>query len=191
MNTSATGGALLPTATPAPLEGELLQNFFHHWFAGITGLANTLIRPRWQPEPVNMPAHTATWMAFGITRRESDTFASEQHFPSGDGYNEIRRHEVLNLTLSFYGPDADNYVHLLREGVQVAQNRELLTVNNMGLVETGEIVTVPELVKEKWYYRVDMVIRIRRQIVRRYAVESLLKGQLTLNNEIYTTPVTV
>lgn len=190
-NTSATGGPLTPTPAPAPLEGAALQNFLHDWFMGITALPGNMIRPRWQPEPANMPTNADNWLAFGIVRRESDTFASEQHVASGSGYNELRRHEVLNIALSFYGPDADNFAHLLREGMQVAQNREVLTLNSMGLVESGEVVAVPELVKNKWYYRVDMTVRIRRQIVRRYAVESLQSSRIELDNEVYKTQINV
>jgi hypothetical protein len=190
-NTSATGGPLTPTPTPAPLEGQALQNFLHDYFAGITALPGNMVRPRWQPEPANMPSATDNWLAFGITNRKSDTFAAELHVGTGDGYNEIRRHEVLNIALSFYGPDAENFLHLLREGVQVAQNREALTLNNMGLVDTGDATALPELVKDKWYYRIEMEIRIRRQIVRNYAVQNLLDGQVSLNNEVYVTQIEV
>lgn len=190
-NTSATGGALTPTLTPAPLEGEALLDFFHDWFVGITGVSGSLIRPRWQREPANIPDANTTWIAFGISNRKSDTFAAEQHYPQGAGYNQIRRHQVLNVLLSFYGPDADNLAHLLREGVQVAQNREPLSANNMGLVETGDTHSVPEMVKDKWYYRVDMTVVIRRQIVRNYAVQNLLSGQVSLDNEFYTTQINV
>lgn len=190
-NTSATGGALLPSTTPAPLEGAALQNFLHDWFVALSGLDNTMVRPRWQAEPVNIPQATDSWLAFGITRYESDTFASEQHFASGSGYNEIRRHEVLNILLSFYGPSADSYAAILRDGMQVAQNREVLTLNAMGLVESGEVVAVPELVKDKWYYRADLTVRIRRQIVRQYAVQNLLTGHVGLDNEHYVTPINV
>lgn len=191
MNTSATGGTLSPTPTPAPLEGEALQDFFHDWFAGITSLPANMVRPRWQVEPTNLPQNNVTWMAFGTPRLESDTFASEQHYPEGDGYNQIRRHQVLSILVSVYGPEADSVVGLLREGVQVSQNREVLTLNSMGLVETGDTITVPELVKDKWYYRVDMTVKVRRQIVRNYAVNSLTSSQSELNNELYTTQINV
>lgn len=150
-----------------------------------------MVRPRWQPEPPNIPSETTDWLAFGITNREADTFAAELHYPTGLGYNEIRRHEVLTILVSVYGPNADNTAHLLREGMQLAQNLEPLSLNNMGLVESGDIRTVPELLKEKWLYRLDLTFRIRRQIVRDYTVENLVSAQATLNNEHYVTPINV
>lgn len=182
---------LLPANTPAPLEGQALLDFFQGWFQGLTALPGSMIRPRWQPEPANLPSVTTDWMAFGITYRDSDTFVVELHFPSGSGYNELRRHEVLTISVSFYGPNADNYSHLLRDGMQVSQNRELLTLNSMGLVETGSVTPMPELIKDKWYYRLDMNIKVRRQIVRQYAVSSLLSASGVLDNEHYTTPISV
>ena len=185
-NTSATGGFLTPNPSPAPLEGDALVNFFQEWVVGLTGLPGTNIRPRWQAEPPNIPKENVDWAALGIIRREADTFAAELHYPAALGYNEIRRHEVLHFLISFYGPNADNYVHILRDGMQLAQNLEILSLNSMGLVESGDVTVAPELLKEKWLYRTDLPFSIRRQIVRDYGIENLISTQVTLNNEIYT-----
>lgn len=184
-NTSASGGILTPNSSPAPLEGDALVNFFQAWVAGVTGIAGNLVWPRWQAEPPNLPDATVDWIAVGIVRREKDTFAAELHDPTGLGYNAIRRHEVLHLLASFYGPNADNTADIFAEGIQVEQNREILGLNNMGLIASGDATAVPELVKEKWMYKVDMPFSIRRQIVRNYQVENLLSAVTALNNEIY------
>lgn len=188
---SSSSGFLSPSATPAPLEDDALVNFLQEWIVGITGVAGTNVRPRWQPEPPNIPAENVTWMAFGIIKRVADTFAAELHVTTGNGYNQIRRHEVIHVLASVYGPSANNVAGLLREGMQVAQNREILSLNNMGLVESGDVLQVPELLKEKWLYRVDLEFSIRRQIVRDYAVLNLQSGQATLNNEHYVEPITI
>jgi len=188
-NTSATGGLLSPNVSPAPLQDAALLDFFHDWICSITGLGSDLVRPRWQAEPPNIPLDGVTWLAFGITKRVADTFAAELHYPAGLGYNEIRRHEELSFLISCYGNSADTILHLFRDGVQVSQNREVLQLNNMGLIETGDIQTVPEMVKEKWMYRADMTFSIRRQIVRDYQVQNVLGGPISINNEHYVTTV--
>ena len=182
---------ILPDPTPAPLEGQALMDFLQGWIVGITGIEGTLVRPRWQREPGNIPEENITWIAFGILSRVSDVFAAELQLPSSPGYNELRRHEEISIRVSFYGPEADNIAHLLREGMQIGQNRELLTLNNMGLIESGDITSFPELVKDKWYYRIDMTVRIRRQIVRQYGVPFIVSGQSTLDNEKYITQINV
>lgn len=185
-NTSATGGLLTPNASPAPLQDDALDDFMQAWIVGITGLAGNLVRPRWQPEPPNIPSTGTNWAAFGVQRTESDTFVAELHLGSGDGYNEIRRHEILHFLVSFYGPNAHNYASLLREGMQLSQNHDTLSANSMGLVESGDTTTVPELIKQKWTKRVDLPFSVRRQIVRDYQVLTITSANGTLNNEHYT-----
>ena len=191
--TSATGGYLSPANTPSPLQGQALLDFFQAWFVGITGLPGTNVRPRWQPEPGNIPPVSADWIAFGIARRESDVFTAEVHNSSGLGYNETRRHEVLNFLISIYGPNADATAETLREGMQVVQNQEVLNLANMGLIESGDLVTSPELVKDKWYYRVDFTIKVRRQIVLQFAIENIasVNAASNVNNEHYVTNINV
>jgi hypothetical protein len=185
-NTSASGGYLVPATTPAPLEGNALVDFLQAWVVGVTGLSGANVRPLWQPEPPNIPSETTDWLAFGIVRRTPDDYVAEIHHATGNGYDELRRHEILHLRASFYGPNADNYASILRDGMQVSQNHEVLSANSMGFVESGEPVTVPELLKEKWLYRVDLPFSIKRQIVRQYGVENILTANGTLNNEVYT-----
>lgn len=181
MNNSSTSGILSPSLNPDVLEGEKLVDFFQNWVASITGMPGQYVRPRWQAEPPNIPASNIDWCAIGIKRRESDTYVSEVHVSADLGYNELRRHEILHFLISFYGPRADLYSELFREGVQVAQNREILTLHSMGLVETGEVVTVPEMIKDKWLNRLDLDFSIRRQIVRHYAVQNLNSADVSVN----------
>lgn len=185
-NTSATGGVLSPTGIPAPLEGDALTDFIQSWIVGITGLTAQNIRPRWQPEPANIPATGTNWAAIGIRTVRSDTYAAELHDPTLSGSSQLRRHEELEIFCSFYGPNADSYAKMLRDGCQIAQNRETLTLNNMGLISTGDLITAPEMIKEKWLMRIDLSLFIRHQVVRNYAVLNLLSA----NGQIITDVVT-
>lgn len=188
-NTSATGGNLVPqTGSPAPLQGDALFDFFQAWIVSLTGMQGQYVRPRWQPEPPNIPLDGIDWAAFGITNRHPQTFAAEIHYPAAGinpGYDEIRNHEELTILVSFYGVNADNNASLLREGMSVAQNREILSQNNMGLVGWGDTLAVPEMIKEKWLYRVDFEFVVRRQIVRDYAVLDIISVPSSINNEHY------
>lgn len=190
-NDSSTGGYLTPATSPAPLEGQALNRFLQQVWVGITGLDGTLIRPRWQPEPPAIPPFGTDWMAFGITRRKGDTFTSTIHDPTGNGNDSVYRQEMLDILCTFYGPDADNYASLLREGLFVAQNREVLQLNNFGLVEVGEAVAVPEIIKDRWTYRVDMRVTLRRSILRTYPVLNILSAEGTVDTDPYTIPFTV
>lgn len=195
-NTSATGGYLAPAGTPAPLEGQALYRFLHDLIAGITSLPGAEIRPRWQPEPPNLPTYGNDWAAFGITKRTNRKFAYVRHVPAvaspaAPGYDEYQTHEEMEILVSFYGPNADINAAVLRDGLYIPQNLEVLQLNAMGLVDTGDLMTVPSLVKERWLYRVDLPVTIRRQILRQYPILDLVGADVVVNNEQYTTAITV
>jgi hypothetical protein len=73
--------------------------------------------------------------------------------------------------------------------MQLSQNRESLTLQGMGLIESGEVIQLPSLLKERWLKRADLPFSIRRQSVRIFAVLPLLTSQAGLNNEHYTLTV--
>lgn len=204
-NTSATGGPLGPeptfgldSATPVlqgldagaldgqlPLEDDDLADFLQALVAGLSTLPGTVVFPRWQLEPPNLPDVGTNWAAIGIVDRTTDVNAVELHNSDLNngrtgGFNELRRHEIIETLTSFYGPNAGGYAARMRDMLQVAQNREVLTLNGMGLVETGSIRSVPALVKEQWLYRVDLPVFIRRQIKRELPVLHLLEAQVGL-----------
>lgn len=182
-NTSATGGYLTPASSPTPLEDAALVAFFQAIFVGITGIAGNLIVPRWQQTPPNYPAIGMNWMAFGIVNRKADTFAYEQYFGAAN-VDYLQRNEELEFLCSFYGANADGNAALLRDGLQVAQNREQLLLNGMALISCGDILAVPALQNMQWSYRVDMSVFIRRNIVRVYPILNLLSAPGTISEDI-------
>ena len=191
-NDSTTAGYLLPTDTP-PLEDTALEDFFHDFVQGVTGFADaTLVRPRWQPEPPNQPGFQTDWLAFGITSSVEDNDAFETHDPTaGAGIDTVMLTEELTLLLSFYGPNASQYAQTFRSGVKLSQNRDVLRSNGIGMISCGEAMTLPALTKETWVRRVDVSTLLRRNVTRTYQVRTITSAQGTVNNELYTTTVTV
>lgn len=197
-NTSATGGYLAPAASPAPLEDDALDDFLQELVAGVTGMPGESVFPRWQPDVPNLPGFPEDWCGMGIVRQTADTFAVMQHFceneldPPGNGFDQLQRQERIDLLCSFYGPNCRGNASRLRDGLQVRQNLEQLQLAGMGLVETGDIVMLPTLVKERWQKRVDLPVVIVRQIRRQYGALNLLKvNKIVVHNEIYDTEIDV
>ena len=202
MADSTVAGPLPPdVGSPAPLEGQGLNQFLQGWIVGITGFNSAMVRPRWQPEPANIPSEGNCWLAFGITSRTFDAYGMTFHDPTADaglGADNYQRHETLNLLLSFYDLGvnglADYYAALLIDGVQIDQNRELLNLNGFGLTETKDPVVAPSLFKERWQYRVDVQMSLRRQVRRTYPVRNIIRfsGTLTADTpHILTENITV
>lgn len=187
-NTSATGGYLAPEASPAPLEGQDLNRFLQQVVVGVTGLSGTLVRPRWQAVPPNLPAAATVWAAVGVLSRPSDTFPHVLHDPDVLGADVLTRNETLNLQVSFYDTgtngQADKFCAILRDGLVIAQNREVLGLNGMVLNSTGDPQPVPALLKQRWLYRVDLPVVIVREVRRVYPILNLASFVGTLVNDV-------
>jgi len=179
-NDSTVFGPITPTSAE-PLEGAALDDFLQSFIAQITGLPGTSVRPRWQSEAPNYPP--GDWCAFGIVGRIPDTYAAVIHHSTGTGYDELRRHRMLAILLSFYGPDADMYAQMFSDGVQISQNHDILTAQGLGLADVGELVTAPSLLKEKWLYRIDLTVRIKQQQVRTYGIDTILSSSIALTTD--------
>ena len=189
-NTSATGGALFPSSS-APLNDQQLEDLFQAWVVALTQYPADMVRPSWQVNPPNIPLNDTDWCSFKVSVSSADTFVVNLQVGSGQGYNQLRRHQVLTIRFSFWGPNASSFADLLRDGGGIPQNLEVFQLNNIGLIEFGDQVTAPEIVKNLWYRRVDMEMRVKRQIVRDYQVLDLLAAQVLLDNEIYQTTIDV
>jgi len=157
-----------------------LMGFFQALIVSLTGLPGNYVRPRWQQNAPVQPDISTNWCAFGQVRSSADFNANEAHI---NKMNVTLRNEVIELQCSFYGPQADNYARDLRDGLQVAQNREVLTLNGMGLVDTGDLTPVPEETKGRWYYRIDLPLRIRRVLLREYPVLDIESASIQLQTD--------
>lgn len=190
-NDSSTGGYLVPAPSGAPPYGDPLENILQGVVAGITGIDPSLIRPRWQPEPPNMPSFSTNWVAFGIVRFKRDTFVYEQHEALGQGDSYVERDEQCFVLHSFYGPNCHEICMQYADGVMLAQNREVLITNNINLVEVQEPVNLPQLLKEKWVKRIDLTVVFRRRVHRTFPILNVQSAQITVGVESIQTSVTV
>ena len=167
-NTSATGGYLADVTPPA--EGVALRRFIGELLRGVTGLPGDMVRPSWQENPPPMPAYGTDWLAYGVTARRveaGDPWQAERADGSG---SYLRRHESLDVQVTAYGANAEGILAALRDGLDVAQNREQLFLANVTVVECGQIIHAPELVNERWWNRADMTVTLRREVRREYPI---------------------
>lgn len=185
-NTSATGGFLTPAVSPSVLEDPNLTDLLTALIVGTTGIAATLVRPRWQPEPPNTPPATTDWCGVGIMRRVGEGGLPYIAHDPGDGVDpetatdQMQRHEVLEVMASFYGPNAAAKAEALNDGLYIAQNRETLSLADAGLADVGDILTTADLVNNQWIERVDFTFFIRRQRKRGYAVLNIAEAPVNI-----------
>lgn len=173
-NTSATGGYLTPSSAP-PAEDAVLDRQLQQMVVGITGLTGSLVRPRWQVKPPSQPEIETDWCAIGVIDEDNDDNAAIVHISAANGSDEMQRHEVITVLASFYGPNCRGNAKLLRDGIQLPQNREVIRFQQgLAFIDTDKVRNVPELVFQQWLGRADLQMRFRRQVTRTYAVNNVL-----------------
>ncbi len=190
---SNVAGYLVPNVSPAPLEDDALDTFFHDVVASVTGIAGDKIIPRWQQEPPTQFARDINWMAVGVIDQDPDTYAAVVHKLDVDDnpVDQSQRHENIDVLVSSYGPNARANLKLLADGLQIDQNRDALVAAGMNLVNTTRIVSAPEVVKDQWLRRFDMHMIVRRVVVREYEVDDIASAEVTIKDGTNTTTVIV
>lgn len=174
ITTSATGGFL----QLSPGQGEFeVEDVLHDVIAGVTGLPGPLVRPRWQPDPPEVPEPDVDWCAFGIIQFEPGNLPVIVHHGEGEGHSEIVDTEELQVMVSFYGPRHTVYARAMRRGIYVPQNRELLRPAGLAFVRAGTTVPVPEQVALGWRSRTDLPLTFRLETRSGFSVLNLKKSQ--------------
>lgn len=186
MPDSSVAGFLVPSSTP-PADDLSLDALFQTMVVGLTGLAGSLVRPRWQPTVPKQPEATVNWCAVGVTNVNGDDNPATVHNPfdaSGTGSDTLYRHELIEVFFSFYGPKGQQYAEMARDGLWLPQNNGMLAQYLMTFTtEADPVRSVPDLVNEQWRRRYDFTARFRRQVVRTYAIRSLLSAEIDLYTE--------
>lgn len=184
-NDSSTGGFLSPLTSP--IMGQELNRLLQQLIVGITGLPGQLVRPRWQTEPANVPDSGTAWAAVGIQRRETSGFAWEGFSRGENPVYSLSRHEEFRLLCSFYDnglcQQADGLAASLRDGLQLAQNRETLAPAGLGYINSGDLTPLPSLLKTRWLYRVDLPLNFRRTLTWTYPVLPLAGTRTVIDAE--------
>lgn len=173
-NTSATGGYLSPSGNQAEYDKQL-TNILQEAISGITGIEGALVRRKYQPVTPKMPEPHMNWVSFYVHSMTPDDSPAITHKDSeGGGYDESVRHETLSILCSFYGENGEEKANIFKDGLAIPQNMSALKSKGFGLIETGQIIAVPEFINQVWIRRFDVLIALRRKTTRNYAVLNLL-----------------
>lgn len=179
---SSTGGYLAPIGAQ-PVDDAELDAVLQRYVVGVTGLPGAMVRPRWQPTVPKQPPPDATWCAIGVQDTDRETVASVIHSSAGEGSDTLRRNEVLIVLASFYGPGAKGFATLFADGIQIPQNQEAIAAEGLAFMDSDRVISAPELVNEQWIRRYDMSLRLRRLVVRSYAVLNIESMEVTTTVE--------
>jgi hypothetical protein len=189
---SSQSGYLSPGPLPPDYDANL-EDIFQRMCCGITELDGQFVRPRWQVVPGNTPDQEQNWCAYGMTLMAGAWDAFVRHDPNtlGGGSSTVERSEVLHVNFSFYGPNSQLYATLLRDGMSITQNRDVLAAQKIKFIEFMDPVTLPVLLKDTWNRRVDLKGVFHRWVTRTYSVGHFASASGTIDNERYVTPFSV
>lgn len=183
-NTTATGGVLVPST--GPTEGQDFKRFIQSVLVSVSGLPGQMVRPSHQKNPPPRPDVDVDWLAFWITHRRPDANPFTQQ--NEDGSALLIRHEDVEIQLTAYGPNCQRTLGLIRDSLNLSQNRDQLRSVDMGVGGFEDINSIPEKVNECWYERADMTMTLRREIKRTYPVLHFVSAYGTiLGNRAITT----
>ncbi len=183
-NDSSTGGYLVPTSTGGDLNDKALAQFLQQVVVNIAGLPGPLVRPRWQAEPPNIPDITVNWCSIGPGRRYRDSYAYVRQSSGGNGSSTVIRNRLMDILCTFYGPGAEQNAEYLAQGFEVPQNREVMQKAGFNIVAPPrDSFAVPRLVKQRWYYAVDIDFTVRQQLQYTFSVLNLTGAQGTLTTD--------
>jgi hypothetical protein len=176
-----TGGYLNPLPqAELPKRLDVVQ-FIQTVLVGLSELDGTLVRPKWQVQPPKQPDILVDWISFGIN---VSTANANAFVGIVNDKTIMQRHEKLEITCSFYGPNAFNLSQLVRDGFQIQQNLDGLRSANMGFTETAPATHLPELINERWVNRYDMNIFLQREVQSEYPIYSFLSVNGTINTAL-------
>lgn len=187
MSDSTAAGFLAPG--PPPNYDAELEDIFQAFAVGVTGLQGNLVRPKWQITVGNAPQQNQNWMSYGLALYARQWDAYVGHDPSGT--STVAGSEEWQCTFSCFGPNAQLYASILRDGMSIGQNRDIFEAVKMKFISFAEPVQLPVLLKDTWNRRVDLTGIFHRWVERTYAVRTLASASGSLDNEKYITPLSV
>ena len=181
MATSATGGYLTPASNPT--SDAALARVMHGLIAGVTGLTASVIRPKWQGNMPVIPVAGVNWCGFSIGNFQAGQAYQVQADNLPDTICQFEQEESFDLDCSFYGADCQRYAAMLRDGVQIAQNREAMYLLSIAIVGGTQIVRAPELINDVWHDRCDITIGMARKTTVNYSVLHFLAADGTITTD--------
>jgi hypothetical protein len=180
-NDSTSAGYITPVVD-ATLSDDPLADALQRMVAGITGLPGQMVRPRFQVDPPDMPENDQDWCAISVAEADPPAGNMEQTqdgaADGGLGQTKARGYETMTALASFYGPKAQHYATLLRDGLLISQNRDTMQADgDLSLLWFGTIRNVSDYQNTTFRNRFDFPIMLRHRFERTYNVRNIVEIQ--------------
>lgn len=172
---SSTGRYLAPTSPP-PADDLDLDVQLQGIIAGLTGLPDTNVFPRWQPVAPRLPNIDETWVAVGATDETPFDTLALTHNGAGDGSSTLTSTYRVEVLASFYGPRGNAYARLVADGLWVSQNREGMLRQGIALRDVGPLRRVPVIANTGSQRRTDLALTFLRVVARTLPIRNVAQA---------------
>jgi hypothetical protein len=180
-NDSSVAGFISPVTTPtydAALDAQIQTAI-----KGICNMPGWLVRPRLQPEPASQPDADVDWVAFGVASITPDFADYQGHVSIDDGTNTLQHDEIIEVMLSFFGPNSARNEMTLRTGLQIEQNKVALQSVGLEYRELLRATRTPTLIKNIFVTRVDATLIVNRRAEFIYPIKNILSASFDVNTD--------
>lgn len=178
-NSSKAAGWLTPVSDD-PAYDTLLEEQIREGILGITGLPDNRVAVVEGSEPPSWQTNESgcSFIIMQITAAGAPVITHQQEENS-----ELRREEVIECVLHFYGPSAQKYATRFRDGTALSQNREELKVHTLNIQSCSEITTVIDVVNDVKTRRYDLTVSLVRKVIRLYGINTLVEAPVNFFGE--------
>lgn len=178
-NSSNQSGWLTPLGND-PEYDDALETRLADWLQNVAGYPQGSVWPRWQQTHPTLAADTNGCLFNLVIAPADDSPAFAEQ--TDDGV-QLWRHEIIECMASFYGPAGMQYAARFRDGICIEQNNSTLNASGLTLVNYGSINSFPEFINELQVRRHDMVVCLRRKVIREYGIKSLVETSVQFFGE--------
>lgn len=164
--------------------GAKLTRIYQQMVAELGGLPGAVVLPRWQQQtdsksiPVTPPIGT-NWASVAVNTLTNDAGPQIIHDPVAQ-QDIADRHQMVDVTVIFYGPDAAAIAEQVVHSIALPQNNEALKQYEMTFVSASPTRIVPEMLSEQWQLRADVDFRFRRRVSRYASIRNIVSGSYTI-----------
>lgn len=179
-NTSTESGWLTPTNSD-PVYDDALDQLLSEWICNVSGLSAEQVGTRWTKDNLPILSAENNGCMFGITGCSAE--GSPVFTCQTDEDTQFWRHERLECMASFYGPEGMSFAARFRDGTAVPQNNAELNGRGLVLENCSGLTLFSELINQQWVRRYDMTIHLRRKVIRKFGIKSLVEAPVTFLGE--------
>lgn len=165
---------LRPTTSSQQDDTEL-EHTLVRWAQGVSGLPLEHVLLQWsaaeQSDPILATEDSCSIGILTFQANDNPAFVNQT-----DDSVQLWRNELIEVMISFFGPNGQGFATQFRDGAAIAQNQAVLNQAGLTFSALGAIVSAHELKNNQWVRRYNQHLTLQRKVIREYRRHSILEA---------------